>query len=389
MRGFLGVVCVAIAAAACGTATAQAPEDRLAQAVSALMLPANANDSFRDWDSLDSLTLIRWRPLPPKMLNDALQDGSYFTRAGTADLAGRRLNVTATGARTMVVNVYFRTAGAPVGEAAMLAALTRAGLTTELARCPIKPSPAAGSKWWQVKGAGKQGAWLRLRTSCDGAKCEELALQLPAKLPSMTPQESRLYTDRCAAGAAASQSRPAAAWDEQLASLLAALIPPQGASAVEWKALDKVAAVRWQPLPPRESKQPPFDDGNRHYRPGELDLGGRVLHVNATGTRTNVLNVYLQDQTTHGDRGDALRTLWSKGYAVQLARCGKVYQLSSQTWYRVTKAGFLPVAVRRGIRCDTNACPKAEEDYRLALTGTLPPLQTGEVEAAGNRCPGR
>ncbi len=387
MRGFLRAMSAAIVAGVCGAVSAQAPEDRLAQAVSALLLPAGAGGTFPDWTALDAVKLVRWQPLPPKMLDNALSDGGYFTRTGMADINGRLMSVTATGARTMVMNLYFRNTGAPLGEAAALAALKRAGLAPELGRCPIKASAAAGSKWWQVKGAGKQAAWLRLRTSCDGVKCEEFALLLGEKLPSLTPQESRLYTDRCAPGAAATQAR--AAWDEQLASLLAALIPPQGSAALDWKALDRVTAVRWQPLPPRESRQPPFDDGNQHYRPGELDLGGRVLQVNATGTRTNVLNVYLQDQATHADRGDALRALWSKGYAVQLARCGKVYQLSSQTWYRVAKAGALPVTVRRGIRCDTNACPKAEEDYRLAFTGTLPPLQAGEVEAVGNRCPGR
>jgi hypothetical protein len=386
MRGFLAVLAGAILALAGGPANAQAPEDRLAQVMSALMLPAGSQYTFRDWSALDAVKAVRWQPLPPKMLNDALSDGSYFTRGGVTDLGGRRADVTATGARTMVTNVYFRNAGAPLGEAAVLAALKRAGLGSDLARCPIKGSATAGNKWWQIKGAGREAAWLRLRTSCEGAKCEEFGLLLGAKLPSLTPQESRLYTDRCAPGAAAAAAR--APWDEQLASLFAALIPQQGA-AVDWKALDRVTAVRWQPLPPRESKQPPFDDGSQLYRPGELDLGGRVLQVNATGTRERVLNVYLQDQATHADRGDALRALWSKGYAVQLARCGKAYQLSSQTWYRVNKAGAAPVAIRRGIRCDTPACPKADEDYRLAFTDTLPLLQAGEVEAVGNRCPGR
>lgn len=379
-----------IAACACGAAGAQAPGERLAQSMSALMLPANATHSFNDWDYLDAVKAVRWTPLPPKMLNDALSDGSYFSRGGAMELDGRRVSVTATGARTMVTHVYFRSSGAPIGEAAVLAALQRSGLALELVRCPIKASPAAGGKWWRISGAGKRPAWLRLQTSCDGAKCEDFGLLLGEKLPSMTPQESRLYTDRCGPGAAAAtRAAPPAAWDEQLASLFAALIPAQGAAAVDWKALEKVTAIRWQALPPKEIAQPPWDDGSRHYRPGELDIGGRVLRVTATGTRTNVLNVYLEDQMSHADRGDALRALWSKGYAVQLARCGKLYQLASQTWYRVTKTGFLPATVRRGIRCDTSACPKAGEDYRLAFTGTLPPLQPGEVDAVANRCPGR
>jgi len=84
-----------------------------------------------------------------------------------------------------------------------------------------------------------------------------------------------------------------------------------------------------------------------------------------------------------------LRALWRKGYDVRLARCGKLYQLSTQTWYRVTGPASRPVMVQRGMRCDTTACPRADESYRLALTGALPPLQAGEVEAVSDVCPGR
>lgn len=102
-----------------------------------------------------------------------------------------------------------------------------------------------------------------------------------------------------------------------------------------------------------------------------------------------MLNVYFEDQATQADRGDALRALWRKGYNVRLARCGKLYQLSTQTWYRVTRPVSRPVMVERGIRCDTTACPRAQEKYRHAFTDALPPLQAGEVDAVGDSCPGR
>jgi hypothetical protein len=299
------------------------------------------------------------------------------------------INVTATGVRTMVMNVYFRNRGAAIGEAAVLAALTRSDLALELVRCPIKASTAAGAKWWSVKAPGKRPAWFHSQTVCDGAKCEGYSLLLGEALPSMTPQEQRLYTDRCAAGAPAVQPAAAAEWDEQLASLLAALIPPRGAAAADWKVLEEVTAVRWEALPPRATNQPPWHDGMRYYRAGQIDLGGRVLHVTATGTRTSVLNVYFEDQATQANRGDALRALWRKGYTVQLARCGKSYQLSTDTWYRVTGRDARPVMIRRGIRCDSRACPRAQESYALALAGTLLPLSDGEVDAVGNTCPGR
>jgi hypothetical protein len=105
-----------------------------------------------------------------------------------------------------------------------------------------------------------------------------------------------LYSGRCFATTPATPQAAAAPWDEQLASLLAALIPPQGS--LNWKGLEKAAAVRWRPLPPREISEPPWDDGNQHSREGEVDLSGRVLYLTATGTSTDVLYLYVNDRTT-------------------------------------------------------------------------------------------
>jgi hypothetical protein len=43
----------------------------------------------------------------------------------------------------------------------------------------------------------------------------------------------------------------------------------------------------------------------------------------------------------------------------------------------------------RNVRCDTTARPKGQENYTLALSGVLPPLKPGEVDAVAGRCPGR
>ena len=126
----------------CSVANAQSAEDQLAQVVTALMLPAGSEGSYGDWEQIETVKQIRWEPLPPKMLDDALPDGSYFTRRGLANLGGRPFGVVATGARTMVVNVYFRNVGAsPVGEPTVIAALQRHGFLLDLARCPVKGAP--------------------------------------------------------------------------------------------------------------------------------------------------------------------------------------------------------------------------------------------------------
>ena len=152
--------CVAvIMALGCAAAHAQSAEDQLAQVIAALMQPAGTEGSYADWNSLDAVKQIRWQSGPPTMLDDALPDGSYFTLKGLANLGGRPFGVVATGARTMVVNVYFRNVGkSPVGEPAVVGALQRQGFSLDLARCPIKGAAGAGNKWWRVQGPNKRPA---------------------------------------------------------------------------------------------------------------------------------------------------------------------------------------------------------------------------------------
>ena len=162
--------CIAVIMyAACATAHAQSAEDQLALVVAALMQPAGSEGSYADWNSLDAVKQIRWQSGPPTMLDDALPDGSYFTLKGLANLDGRPFGVVATGARTMVVNVYFRNVGkSPVGEPAVVGALQRKGFSLDLARCPIKGAAGAGNKWWRVQGPNKRTAFFNSQTDCNG-----------------------------------------------------------------------------------------------------------------------------------------------------------------------------------------------------------------------------
>jgi hypothetical protein len=383
--GALLVVC------AFGTAGAQSPEDQLAQVVASLMLPAGSEGSFDDWTSLEAAKPIRWQAGPPKMLDDGLPDGSYFTLKGLANLAGTPFGVVATGARTMVVNVYFRNvSAAPVGEAAVITALQRKGFTLELTRCPIKGVSGAGNKWWRLQGLDKRPAWFNAQTECNGAKCEGYALLLGETLPTMTPQQQRLYTDRCAGEAAGTAAAAPAAWDEQLASLFISLVPAAATRPVPWSAIDELKAASWAPMPPGQMMTPPWSDTENHfYRGGQADLGGRVLYLTATGTKQDVRNVHVEDQATQANRGDVLKVLQARGFEVQLARCGILYQLSTGNWYRVKGPGKHVVMLQREVRCDTVACPRGQESYTLALNGALPQLKAGEVDAVAGRCPGR
>lgn len=380
-----------ILAVACVTANAQSAEDQLSKVIAALMMPTGSEGSYGDWQMIEVVKQIRWEPLPPRMLDEALPDGSYFTRRGIANLDGRPFGVVATGARTMVVNVYFRNVGtSPVGEPAVVAALKADGFSLELARCPFQGAAAAGNKWWRIESHGKRPAFLNAQTDCNGKKCEGYALLLGETLPTMTPQLQRLYTDRCTGDAAGTAAPASSAWDEQLAALFVSLIPAERAAAVTWTEIDKASMVKWAPMPPLEMQTPPWLDSQHHfYRGGQADLGGRVLYLTATGTKDSVRSVHAEDQATQANRGDVFKVLQQQGFEVQLARCGKLYQLSAAKWYRVTGPGKRPVMLLRNVRCDTVACPKGQENYTLALDGVLPNLQAGEVEAVSGRCPGR
>lgn len=398
MRAFHCLCFGIVLAAGSATANAQSAEDHLAQVVAKLMLPAGSEGSYGDWQQIEAAAQIRWQALPPNMLDDALPDGSYFTRRGLANLGGQPFGVVATGARTMVTHVYFRNVGAaPVGATAVLGALQRQGFTLQAARCPLKGVAGASSQWWQIAGRDRRPAFWNSQTDCNGKQCESYALLLGTTLPSMTPEQQRLYTDSCSgnaaggAGATAPVSASApAAWDDRLAAFFLSLIPSGGATAVAWSAIDKAPATSWAPMPPKQMPNPPWPDTENHfYRGGQTDLGGRVLYLNATGSAGNVLNVHVEDQATQANRGDVLKALQRQGFTTQLARCGIVYQLSTGHWYRVTGANARPVMLWRNVRCDTSACPRGQENYTLSLTGVLPSMKTGEVDAVGGRCPGR
>ena len=103
-----------------------------------------------DWQGIEKLPGITWAPLPPTMLTTCLPDGGCFTRQGTLVLGDRKFLVLASGARTMVSHIYFRNATAPIGEAAVVAALKKDGFFTELVRCPVS-NTIGGTNWYRLK----------------------------------------------------------------------------------------------------------------------------------------------------------------------------------------------------------------------------------------------
>src|SRR6201988_3275885 len=105
-----------------------------------------------DWSGLDALPGIKWAPLPPTSLQNCLPDGGCFARQGAAKFGDHSMTVIASGARTFVTNIYFRSNARAMGETNVLDALKQAGFASELARCPVKGT-IGGTNWYRLESA--------------------------------------------------------------------------------------------------------------------------------------------------------------------------------------------------------------------------------------------
>jgi hypothetical protein len=341
------------------------PEDELAAAIKAFYSP-----SFTaDWSALEALPGIQWAPLPPTALQNCLPDGGCFSRVGKASIGGRNLMAVASGARTIVGHLYLRNATAPFGEAAVLAALSGAGLTAELARCPLAGTPG-GTNWYRLKGAGSNPGVLSVQTSCNGRPCEGFVLSPGEELPALQPAQLKLYSEQCQAPPAERQAVSAALPHEALAQAIAAMIPPAtGPALADWKALPALpTGIEWLDAPK------PWDlsfknDPNPVAQSATLALAGRKFSVLASGSPGQPKTVYLEEQGMHPKGEHLLGVLYAKGLQVQLARCGPVYTESTNNWYTVKSAATHPVMLRQSIRYDGN---QVQDTYELRLDNTLP-----------------
>jgi hypothetical protein len=90
-----------------GFRLAGTPDEDLVALVQAYL----GRDLPMDWDGLEALPGTKWAALPPRSLTNCLPDGGCFTRQGTVTLGGSPVTIVASGARTMVLNLYVRTRG--------------------------------------------------------------------------------------------------------------------------------------------------------------------------------------------------------------------------------------------------------------------------------------
>jgi len=334
-----------------------------------------------DWQGIEKLPGIQWAPLPPTMLTNCLPDGGCFTRQGTLVLGDKKFLVIASGARTMVTHVYFRNATAPIGEATVVAALKKTGFTTELVRCPV-PNTAGSTNWYRLKAPSAEPGYLSIQSSCNGRPCEGFAAFLGADLPPLQPNQLRLYSESCSAGADATTRKPVstAMPPEQLAQIFIALLPPLSGPAYQnWKALPTLLpAAQWSPGGPKQ-----FPPNPMQYS-GQLKLaGGREFSVLASGQPAQVQSVSFDEMRLHPRGEDLLGYLRTQGYDVKLTRCGPVYTESINNWYAVTNPKTHPAMLRQSLRLDGN---QIQDTYELRFDNTLPNRDPRDREPGVGGC---
>ncbi len=381
MRTRFAIGAIAAAAAAIGLSAFHAgptPESELAgiaRAYLAMSLPA-------DWDGLEKLPAIRWAPLPVAALQSCLPDGGCFTRTGTATVGGRSFTVMATGARTMVLNIFFRNTGAPIGEAPVVAALKQAGLGAELARCPIRGG-AGSTSWYRLRGANLSPGFLSIQAGRPGRPNEGYVLSHGEELPALQPNQLALYSTQCAAGAAqapVSTRKP----HEILAQAVFTLLAPAGPALYDWKALVALPTeIAWDSAGPKRVDYNTLGDPNPVSLNGNVAWAGRKFSVRASGTATQVKAVFFDENGMHPRGEHMLGVVYEKGIAVQLVRCGPVYTESTNNWYSLNSTRTRAAMILQSIRYEGN---NVQDSYALRLDGTLPGRDPRDRNPGVNGC---
>jgi hypothetical protein len=340
------------------------PEDELAGIVKIFF----EKNFSTDWDGIEKFPHVQWAPLPPTMLQNCLPDGGCFARQGKAVIGGKNFIVMATGARTIVSNVYFRNVTAPVGEAAVVAALKQMALTAELARCPVTAG-SAGTDWYRIKGAGSNPGVLSVQTSCNGKPCEGFVLTQSENLPPLQPNQLRLYTESCSATGADRKPVSTALPHEQLAQTIVALLAPAPAL-YDWKTLENISTgIQWNAGGAKKGNPYYKEDPNPWLDQGQADYSGRHFSVLVGGSPTEVKMISFEEGGMHPRGENLMGEIYKQGFAVKLVRCGPVYTESTHNWYSLTSAKTRPAMVQQSIRYEGNL---VQDSYELRLDGTLP-----------------
>lgn len=360
---------------------AAAPVPRPTDGINAIITAFIARTST-DWESLDALPGTRWAPLPPTMLKNCLPDGGCFTRQGSATVDGRPFVVMATGARTIVVSLYLRNQGQPLGEAAVIDQLRQSGNDVTLARCPVKGG-GGSTNWYRVKGGGGSGI-VAIQAPRGSRPAEGFVVTGSDELPQLQPNQLALYSTDCTPGAV---QKPVATTKPhvQLAEVITTMLVPASAPGLAWTGLGGLGTgIEWNGTEPKKMDLVTLkNDPSPVALTGATELAQRKFSALASGTPTQVKAVYLEELGMHPRGEHMLGEVYQRGIAVKLVRCGPVYTESTNNWYSLTSAKTRPAMIQQSIRYEGN---QVQEAYALRLDGTLPPRDPRDRDPGVQGC---
>jgi hypothetical protein len=275
----------------------------------------------------------------------------------------------ATGAREMVLNIFLRNTGAPLGEAAVVGALKQAGMSAELARCPVRGG-AGSTNWYRLKGSDLTPGFLSIQAGRPGRPNEGFVISYGAELPALQPNQLALYSEQCAAGtpqAPVSTLKP----HELLAQAVVALLAPtSGPALYDWKTLIALPTeIAWDSAGPKRVDYSALGDPNPVSVGGSVTYAGRRFSVRASGTPAQVKVIFLEENGMHPRGEHMLGVVYERGIAVQLVRCGPVYTESTNNWYNLTSTRTRAAMILQSIRYEGN---NTQDSYALRLDGSLP-----------------
>jgi hypothetical protein len=362
---FSAVIFILMSFCQASSAHAAAPEEQLIEAVKVAL----GKNFDTDWDGLDALPGIKWAPLPPTSLQNCLPDGGCYARQGAAKFGDHSLTVIASGARTIVTNIYFRSTAKAMGESNVLDALKRAGFAPELARCPVKGT-IGGTNWYRLQSASANPGVLSVQSSCNGKPCEGFQLTLGGDLPQLQPRQVSMYSERCSGAPEARRAVSTSSPQELIAQSLSAFIPSSSSGASEWPAVIKMLPeAKWNSAAPQRMDLTFKLDPNPYSITGSMALAQRQFSLIASGTQARPQTVYFDENGLHARGEDVLRLVRGQGFDVRLARCGPVYTESTNNWYNVTGTATKSVMLLQSIRIDGK---QVQDGYAIRLDNTLP-----------------
>lgn len=287
----------------------------------------------------------------------------------------------ATGARTIVSNLYIRNGGAPIGEAAVLDALKQAGGSATLARCPVKGG-AGSTNWYRVKSGSASGV-LAIQGPRGARPSEGFVVSSGDELPQLQPNQLALYSEECAPGAA---QKPVANVKPhvRMSEVVTTMLVPSAAAGLSWtdlKGLD--TGIEWIGEPKKMDLTVLKNDPSPMGLTGSTAMSGRKFSAMAGGTATQVKSVYLEEMGMHSKGEHMLGEVYNRGIQVKLVRCGPVYTESTNNWYSLTSAKTRPAMIQQSIRYDGN---QTQEAYAIRLDGTLPPRDPRDRDPGVQGC---